>query len=189
MALVITRTNAHVMSWSLDLSFALCYTIPMSLLAIDPGDVKSAFVVFQPRHTIVAKGIRSNERSAQHDSVLELCRNDRSDALAIEMIKSYGMAVGDTTFLTCVWIGRFLEAWTQANPGKPYFLIPRKTVAAHICGSVRARDSNVRAALIDIMGKPGTAACKGATYGIANDMWSAVAIAVTCYDKYLSPLG
>jgi hypothetical protein len=44
--------------------------------------------------------------------------------LAVEMIASYGMPVGREVFDTCLWIGRFVEAW-QAHGGE-YRLIYRR---------------------------------------------------------------
>lgn len=103
------------------------------------------------------------------------------DALAIEMIASYGMPVGREVFETCVWIGRFIEAW-----GGPYTLVYRKDVKLHLCGQPRAKDSNIRQALIDRYGGKDRAVGKKATpgplYGVSADVWSALAIAVTFAD-------
>jgi hypothetical protein len=84
--------------------------------------------------------------------------------LAVEMIASYGMAVGRKIFDTCLWIGRFIEAWLAH--GGAYRLIYRRQVKLHLCESVRANDSNIRAALIDRFG-PGKdkAVCRKAAPG------------------------
>lgn len=75
--------------------------------------------------------------------------------LAIEMVASYGMPVGETVFETCVWIGRFIEHLNRFAI-KDYFKIYRKDEKMNICHSMKAKDSNIRQALIDRFGEVGT---------------------------------
>ena len=76
------------------------------------------------------------------------------DLLVIEMIANYGMAVGKTVFDTCVWIGRFIEIAEHRHTETEY--IYRKDEKMNICHSMKAKDSNIRQALIDRFGKVGT---------------------------------
>lgn len=140
------------------------------VLGIDPGPVRSAWVLLDPTYAIVRHDIEEN-------TVLfaDTCLVDSH--LAIEMIASYGMPVGAEIFETCVWIGRFVERWERGD-GTCSFVY-RKDVKLHLCGTPRAKDSNIRQALIDKLGAPGTKAAKGPTYGIHKDEWAALAVAVT----------
>lgn len=138
------------------------------ILAIDPGSEKSAWVFLFDKK-IVAHGINEN------DAILNVVNNRGYDHLAIEMIASYGMPVGKEVFETCVWIGRFIQ---QAMPREAH-LIYRKDEKMFLCGSMKAKDGNIRQALIDLLGKPGTKKNPGATYGIKADEWAALAVAVT----------
>jgi hypothetical protein len=95
------------------------------------------------------------------------------DRCAIEMIASYGMAVGASTFETCVWIGRFTEV-ARVEPVLCY----RKDIKLFLCGTMRAKDANVRQALLDFVGPQGTKAKPGTTYGIKSHSWAALAVAV-----------
>jgi hypothetical protein len=83
------------------------------------------------------------------------------------------MAVGREVFETCVWIGRFVERLGIVT------LVYRKDVKLTICGSPRAKDANVRAALIDRLGQVGTKNNPGPLYGMKSHLWSALAVAVT----------
>jgi hypothetical protein len=95
------------------------------------------------------------------------------DRVACEMIASYGMAVGASTFETCVWIGRFIEvARVEVE------LIYRKDIKLFLCGTMRAKDANIRQALLDRIGPHGTKAQPGPTYGIKSHTWAALAVAV-----------
>jgi hypothetical protein len=145
------------------------------ILAIDPGSIESAYV-----HYIDGKvdrcGIKQN-----HDILSTLPFND-ADILVVEMIASYGMPVGRSVFETCVWIGRFIQRW----PAK-HAMIYRKNVKMFLCNSMRAKDANIRQAIIDRYpptggGKTpqiGTKEKPGPLYGIKRDIWSALAVAIT----------
>src|SRR5688500_13220198 len=112
------------------------------VLAIDPGNERSAFVLYDGAR-IEAKGILENAdllaRIADFVQDGTVC--------AVEMIASYGMAVGAEVFDTCVWIGRFIERWESLTKGREADLVVRRIVKMHLCGANNAKDSNLRAAL------------------------------------------
>jgi hypothetical protein len=138
------------------------------ILAIDSGTTQSAFVQYDERKSlIVDHGILPNPEMRQ------ILIGREYDLVALEMIASYGMPVGASTFETCVWIGRFIEvARTESR------LVYRKDIKMYLCGSMRAKDGNVRQALIDLIGEQGTKKNKGPTYGISSHSWAALAVAV-----------
>lgn len=143
----------------------------MNVLAIDPGTTESAVVRWRSEEKLILHaGIEPNElilsQLSQSGHVLS------PDVAAIEMVACYGMAVGKEVFETCVWIGRFYE---HMNPSPR--LIYRRDVKMHHCQSARAKDANVRQALIDKYGPPGTKKNPGATYGLKSHLWQAFAIA------------
>lgn len=148
------------------------------ILAIDPGPEQSAWLVLghtSPR----AFRVESNER------LLEALREgeytNELEAVVIEKIASYGMSVGAEVFETVWWSGRFAEA---AHPLRAERLT-RLAVKMHLCHDSRAKDANIRQALIDRFGGSaaiGRKASPGPLYGIAGDVWSALAVAVCWAD-------
>ncbi len=151
--------------------------------AIDPGTERSAVVELRvPDMMIVRREIMPNY------GLLEFLRYpngyEGTIHVAIEMIASYGMPVGREVFETCVWIGRFMEVI-----GVPVTRVFRREVKLELCGSARAKDVNVRHALIDLYGPGkeraiGLKASPGPLYGFKADMWAALGIAVT-HARYL----
>ena len=145
------------------------------IMAIDPGPVQSAVVTMDGDDAY--GDILTNSEMLFNLSNASL---SPSWVLVVEMIASYGMPVGRSVFDTCLWIGRFLEAW-----GGDYRLVTRKSVVTTVCGSSRAKDSNVRQAMLDLYpatggGKTpqvGTKNQPGPLYGIKSDMWAALAVA------------
>lgn len=146
----------------------------MSLIfAIDPGTTQSGWCYFDTRQKIVLNsGIDDNT------TVLCMCEDAMPiwDALAIEMVASYGMPVGREVFETVRWIGRFQQAWRDPEA---VYLIYRKDVKWYLCNSLRAKDTHVWQALIDKLGPVGTKAAPGPLYGVKSHARSAVAVAVT----------
>lgn len=142
------------------------------VLAIDPGPEKSAFVIWDGS-TLYASAETTNE-----DIRRRLRDNITADIIAIEMVACYGMAVGAETFDTCRWIGRFEEvASSQFVSRPPPRLIYRKDVKMHLCHSMRAKDANIRQALIDKHGPVGTKKAPGKLFGISGHLWAALAVA------------
>lgn len=141
-----------------------------TVLAIDPGTHESGFVLFNG--AVVSSGVMDNT------DLLKIVRDDNSDVLAIEKIVSYGSAVGQETFDTCIWIGRYMEAW---GVPEDVLLIPRRKIKAHVCGPGKWGDPDVRKALIALVGPQGTKKEPGPTFGVKSHAWSALGVAVTAY--------
>lgn len=84
------------------------------ILAIDPGNIESGIVVIRERDLkpLVAEKITNEELldNLLMDRYERLEETEYISHVAIEMIASYGMAVGKSVFETCVWIGRFIQA-------------------------------------------------------------------------------
>jgi hypothetical protein len=152
----------------------------VTLYAIDPGTEQSALMSLRSDGSVCG-AIWDNDQllAALRSRVFGVF--DDGVHLVIEEIQSYGMAVGREVFTTCVWSGRFAEAWTRQD-GRPWSLLGRRDVKLHLCGSARAKDANIRQALIDRYG--GKAATKkgGPLYGITSHLWAALALAVTYQD-------
>jgi len=143
-----------------------------NLLAIDPGTEKSAFLIWDGSR-VGECGILENQ-----DLLRKLAFGEfRATWAAIEMIASYGMPVGAEVFETCVWIGRFIERIGQTR------LIYRKEVKMHLCGTPRAKDANIRQALIDKLGHVGTVNNPGPLFGVKSHLWAALGVAVTAWEN------
>lgn len=145
----------------------------VSVLAVDPGCERSAWA-FYDAGEVFSIGILPNDQFICHlDKYLH-----GPTVLAIESVESYGMPVGREVFRTVLWSGRFVQKWNgQAAP----VLVPRRAVKLALCGSARAKDSNVRRAVLDLLGEPPTKARPNPRYPRrpSKDEWSAIAIALT----------
>lgn len=151
------------------------------ILGVDPGPQESGYAIYG-YDRVLSCGVLENMllrdmlRDGAEFGALGV------DSIAIEMIASYGMPVGREVFETCVWIGRLVEAWDGQ-----YELVYRQRVKLHLCQSPRAKDGNIRQALIDRLGPAGTKKSPGPTYGIKSHAWAALAVAVTAADQRMAP--
>ena len=155
----------------------------MKIIAIDPGPKDSAYVIWDGKK-IEAAFIMAN--SALRNGLITIV-NSRKCRLVLEKVESFGMPVGEDIFETVFWSGIFVEAFRQKNLiGAQWDRVSRRTVKLHICQNARAKDSNIRQALIDRFGKPGTKKEPGVTYGLKKDLWQAFALAVTYFDLHIN---
>ena len=152
------------------------------ILAIDPGNIMSGYVFLYDNLTVKEFGKINNFELLEKIDCGDFgaCKN-----VAIEMIASYGMAVGATIFDTCVWIGRFCEKIELELSIEPVYIY-RKDEKINLCGTMKAKDNNIRQALIDRFGIVGVKKNKGWFYGFKSDIWSAYAVGVTFHDLYMS---
>lgn len=151
----------------------------MIYIGIDPGPKYTAIVELRDGEVIDAQKLDNDEvlHRLQHYYSRWVARCNQF-CFTCEMIASYGMAVGAEVFETCVWIGRFLQV-VDGNMNR----VNRITVKTHLCHSAKAKDPNVRQALIDRLGPQGTKKKPGPTYGVSGDMWAALAVAVWTMDN------
>lgn len=165
----------------------------MKLLAIDPGATQSAYVVVETNNLVPVWFDK-----LPNEELLALPHLYTCDRVAIEQIGHYGtgMPAGQTVFDTCVWIGRFLQAAHQhhieGTPNQIVHLIPRREVKLHLCGNAKAKDGNIRQALIDRFapGEPNSGKGRkgepGFFYGFHSDVWQCYALAVYFMDTQLA---
>jgi hypothetical protein len=150
----------------------------MLVYVIDPGYEQSALVAMDGCRVVRNLTVPNTE-------MLAICRDWHADWLVIEQIESMGMAVGKETFGTVWWAGRFFEAWQPKSADQ----VTRREVKLHLCGTMRAKDANIRQALIDRFGGSkeaaiGTKAKPGPLYGLKAHEFAALAVAVTWYDQH-----
>ncbi len=152
-------------------------TAASTVLAIDPGSTHSGWVVFDGEllgGKLLACGLCENLELRDKLNCCGLESRPLPTTIAVEMISSYGMPVGASVFETCVWIGRFVEAW-----GGDFQYVTRRAVKLHLCNSAKAKDSNVSQALRDRFGWTRSEARK---LGLKADIWQALGVAVCWYD-------
>ena len=159
------------------------------IIAIDPGNQQSAFCIMDGdtlKPLRFAKLDNEPMFCEMVEGIADLCCVPDNTVFAIEWIKSYGNAVGDSVFDTCAWIGRLEERLKDYKVTR----IIRAWEKTQICHSSKAGDSNIRRALIDRFAKDvrndgkGTKAEPGWFYGFRKDVWQAYAVGVTYHDMF-----
>jgi hypothetical protein len=154
----------------------------MIVLGLDPGSEKTAYAFVETnRPTVYECGWVENELI--HSVIVGgLCHT-----VACEHIQCQGMAVGKSVFETCYWIGEYRNVCKKAS--LDFHRIYRSEEKIHLCGSMRAKDSNIRQVILDRFSafgygggkcrQIGTKKKPGPLYGVSGDIWSAIAVAFT----------
>lgn len=176
------------------------------VLAIDPGPESSAFVRWDGG-TVLASGHHANELILDEIRLIDV-----ECAVAVERVSSYGALRAAAVLLdTAMWAGRFYEL-ARALP-RPVGFITFPDVRRHLTGLGNGKEVDVRQALIDRFGEPRgrkCPACKGrgkaglgrargpcavcagsgwerapsVTARVTGHEWSALAVAVTWWDRF-----
>jgi hypothetical protein len=155
----------------------------MRIFAIDPGNEESAYAVMDG-YALLETAKKPNEEVRADLTGWFL---SGIETVVIERVQCMGMPAGRTLFETCEQVGRFTEIAERENI--PFAYIYRNEEKLALCGDSRAKDTNIRAALIarfakhDLKRGTGTIKNPDVFYGVSKDMWSAIAVGVTYLDK------
>lgn len=155
----------------------------MNILALDVGTTESGYCLMdEDTYQPYSFGKISN------DELLNIAKHWDYGKMAYEAFASYGMAIGQSTIKSIEWNGRFIQcAFDRDIPVFPVF---RKEEKINLCGSMKAKDANIRQALIDrfaffdFKNGKGTKLNQDFFYGFSKDAWSAFAIGTTYIDLY-----
>jgi hypothetical protein len=138
------------------------------LIGIDPSPTVQSCVLWDKLARRVVQ-VRSFSFPEQQKEFLDWVG---SVPVALEWIESYGMPVGKEVFQTVFQVGQ-ISGWL----GGRVRLIPRRDVKMSLCGSCRAKDSNVRQSLLDAIGPVGVKKAPGPLYGVSSHYWAALGVA------------
>jgi hypothetical protein len=144
----------------------------MKILAIDPGNVQSAFVRWDTDKDEFAKfctqphlGLEDNKSLYEIFPMLSI----EIEQVCCEMVQSYGLGVGRTIFETCVFVGEIKSISRMC--GIPFKMYGRPTIKGQVGGK---NDAEIRASLRLRHGE----AKKGEKLeGVKKDIWAALALA------------
>lgn len=155
------------------------------ILAIDPGDVFSAYCFMDTKtYKPLYFDKEENEDALRH--MFEYAEKNGVKNVACEMIQSYGSGVGKSVFFTCVMIGKITQFFESHGYKVDY--IYRKDEKLNLCGTMRSTDASVRQAMIDRFAKFDFKNGKGTKdnhdwfWGFKADVWAAACIGVTWID-------
>lgn len=154
----------------------------MKLLSLDVGTTESAFCIIDiDTYKPLKFGKISNEE------LLKIVKEEQYDEMVYEEFQSYGMPIGQTTITSITWNGRYIQSTLDRN--KPVFRVYRKDEKINLCRTMKAKDSNIRQALIDrfatfdFKNGKGVKGNKDFFYGFSKDVWAAFAVGITYLDK------
>lgn len=155
------------------------------ILAIDPGTTESGYAVLE---TPSLKPLEFG--TLKNDDLLRLVKLGNASFfhfnlnLAIEMPASYGQAVGHSIFETCFWVGRF---WDASSANQKLRLFRKADICVNVCRKYNGSDSMIIKSLVARFGDKGTKKNPGWFYGVSGDVWQAIAVGVTAWDRFWSP--
>ena len=180
----------------------------MKYLTVDPGTTQSAYCGMREDYSLITAA------KVDNDKLMQLINLGGYDALVIECMEARTLNVkklkpgerplppqkiGDETYETCIWIGRFMEAAIRRNmvvyrvgrSEERKRLIPSKKNGLEPLPEPvpKSVDAQIRLSLIRRFAKHDKVTGKGKKaspdvfYGFKTDMWNAFAVGVVHLDK------
>ena len=152
----------------------------MKILSIDAGTIESGYCLSEGY-----KPLRFGKIS--NEDLLQIVKKEEYDVLVYEAFQSYGMPVGQTTIDSITWNGRYIQSALDREKRVEHIF--RREEKLCLCGTMKAKDTNIRQALIDRFAQfdfkngKGTKKRKDYFYGFSKDSWTAMAITVCFLDK------
>jgi len=155
----------------------------MKILAIDPGQFESGFVVvvysFENKQFFISEAGKTVNsaviNAVETATVLEM--------VIVERPQSFGQTWGESLIETAMIVGEIRHAARHRGNGVSIYYLTRKQVTGQLCGSAKSGDPGVRAALIEALGPPGTKREPGPTWGVKTDAWQALGLCVAWLEK------
>lgn len=155
------------------------------LLALDVGTTETGWVLIdKDTHEPKMRGVTDNKKLFDLIDTWDI--QGIADEMALERLDPRGMPIGETTLTTVLWAGRF--EGLAIRMGWRTHQVRRRHVKSHLCGTQRAKDSNISQSLWDKYapdtgnrGK-GTKDNPGWFYGFKSHIWQAYAAGVTYLD-------
>lgn len=156
----------------------------VTILAIDPGNTQSAFVLFDAdTREICDHGKIDNPK--MFDLIDRNNAEMPADFCVIEKVEGFGMTVGAEILETVFWSGRFAHHWLLQRDEDSLNRLPRKHVKRYLLGKTNSKgaDAKIRQALCYMFGPTeelafGTRLKRGPLTGIVRDQLAALAVAV-----------
>lgn len=156
----------------------------MEILSLDVGTKMSGYCIADGN---TLKPIEFGK--INNEDLLKIVKEKNYDLMLYEEFQSYGMAIGESTITSIKWNGRYIQSALDRE--KKVVPIYRKEEKMCLCQTMKAKDSNIRRALIDRFAihdyKNGKGTKKNPDwfYGFKADVWSSYAIVVTYHDMYI----
>jgi hypothetical protein len=145
------------------------------ILGVDPGTTQSGWCLLKDGMPIES-GVADN-----HQLICGLPTMS-ADVMAIEVFEARGMPIGMDSIETILFTGRLMQAWPHEVKR-----VKRSEVKRHLCGSLKAKDSNIRQVLIDRFGGKDAAIGKKATpgplYSVKSHAWAALGVGITAHEQ------
>lgn len=149
------------------------------ILSLDPGNELTGYVLADSE---TRKPIEFGKIPNRELANMMIQGTLKFDEFVTERMESMGTLIGRTVLEACEWIGRFSQI--AEFLGCEVNFVYRHEEKINICGDSRAKDANIRRALIDRFAKTsngkGTIKQPDFFWGFRSDIWSAYAV-LTCY--------